>query len=218
MKLISEEVRSGDLEPLHETTKSGEKQLYIEGIFAQAEIQNQNGRIYPHDILIEEIEKYNKDEVKENTALGELDHPESPDVRYSFASHRITELKVDGNDIYGKALILDTVNGNNARGIINGGTRVGISTRGLGEVEESTDSDGASIVKEGYILKTFDIVGNPSAPSAYVNGIMESVNWDMQNGIIRKSVNRKRKKRIHESSSRRDEKKLYFLGHYLKSI
>jgi len=180
LKLISESVNSR-VEVLTETT-NGKKALYIEGVYAQAGIKNGNNRIYPSKVLIPEAKRYTKEAVDTGRALGELDHPEGPRINLDRVSHRIVSMKVEGDNVVGKSVVLDTTAGNILRGIIEGGGNVGVSTRGLGSVRES--ESGVQEIQKDFKLFAVDVVANPSAPDAYVNGVMESVDWLVENGII----------------------------------
>ena len=181
MKLIAEYC-DGALDLITEAKENGEKSYQIEGVFAQAEAKNRNGRMYPKPIMENAINKYVKEQVKTGRAVGELNHPEGPTVNLDKVSHRITELKFEGNDVMGKALILDTPMGKVVKGLLDGGCQLGVSTRGMGSLEKR---NGIMEVKEDFILNTVDIVQDPSAPNAFVNGIMEGVEWVWDNGMIK---------------------------------
>jgi hypothetical protein len=170
MKLITEQLF------LIEAKEDKEnKDVYIEGIFMQAELANRNGRIYPAKILQTEVNRYAEQYVKQNRALGELNHPESPVVDPAKASHLITDLYQDGNNFKGKAKILDTPMGNVVEGLLRGGVQLGVSSRGMGSIK--TLENGINEVQDDFKLSTVDIVHDPSAPDAFVNGIMEGVEW-----------------------------------------
>jgi hypothetical protein len=180
MKLIAEYVEN-NLEVIVEANEKGEKKYAIEGVFAQADQKNRNGRIYPKVIMEKAVGKYVTEQVKTGRAVGELNHPEGPTVNLDKVSHRITDLKFEGNDVVGRASILDTPNGKIVKGLLDGGVRLGVSTRGMGSLESR---NGVMVVKDDYILNTVDIVQDPSAPNAFVNGIMEGVDWVWNNGVI----------------------------------
>jgi hypothetical protein len=180
MKLIAEYVEN-NLEFIVEANEKGEKKYAIEGVFAQADQKNRNGRIYPKVIMEKAVGKYVTEQVKTGRAVGELNHPEGPTVNLDKVSHRITDLRFEGNDVVGKASILDTPNGKIVKGLLDGGVRLGVSTRGMGSLESR---NGVMVVKDDYILNTVDIVQDPSAPNAFVNGIMEGVDWIWNNGVI----------------------------------
>ena len=179
MKLITEHVE--DVEYIVEAKEDGSKNYVIEGIFAQAEQKNRNGRIYPKPILEKAVSKYDKEQVRTQRAVGELNHPAGPIINLDKVSHRITELKWNGNDVMGKALILDTPNGKIVKGLLDGGVKLGVSTRGMGTLEQK---GGVNMVGKDFVLNTVDIVQDPSAPSAFVNGIMEGVEWIWNNGVL----------------------------------
>tara|TARA_R110000772_G_scaffold203205_2_gene313407 strand:+ start:323 stop:967 length:645 start_codon:yes stop_codon:yes gene_type:complete len=180
MKLITEHLEK--IEYITEAKKDGGKDVYIEGVFMQAEKQNRNNRIYPKDILAEATAKYVKEQVMTGRAVGELNHPEGPQINLDKVSHRITSLKFEGNDVVGKALILDTPMGKIVKGLVEGGCKLGVSSRGMGTVEQR---EGKTYVKDDFVLATVDIVQDPSAPSAFVEGIMEGVEWIWENGILK---------------------------------
>lgn len=179
MKLITEHIEDG-IEILNEG--AGKKDQYISGVFMQAEQKNRNQRIYPRNVLENAVNIYNDTFVKTNRAGGELNHPEGPIVNPERISHRITELNWNGNDVYGKALILNTPMGQIVKGLIEGGIKLGVSSRGMGTIE---NKNGQSFVKSDFRLSTVDIVYDPSAPSAFVDGIMEGVEWIWDNGILK---------------------------------
>lgn len=180
MKLITEHLEK--LEYITEAKKDGGKDVYIEGVFMQAEKQNRNNRIYPKQVLAEATAKYVKEQVKTGRAVGELNHPEGPQINLDKVSHRITELNWSGNDVVGKALILDTPMGKIVKGLVEGGCKLGVSSRGMGTVEQR---EGKTFVKDDFVLATVDIVQDPSAPSAFVEGIMEGVDWIWDNGVLK---------------------------------
>lgn len=169
---------SSFVETLTEQTETG-KQLYITGIFAQAEVCNGNGRIYPKHVLERAVEKYNEEYVSRRVALGELNHPENPHVNPAEGAILIESLHWEGNNVIGKAKVLNTPKGQIIRGLLEGGYNMGVSTRGLGELKES---NGKKIV-ESFMLTAIDAVSNPSGPNCYVNPIMESVSWVEKDGV-----------------------------------
>ena len=180
MKLIAE-FNEQNLQCIVEKNSSGEKTYAIEGVFAQAEQKNRNGRIYPKKTMERAVEKYVEEQVSKNRAVGELNHPEGPTVNLDKVSHLITDLRFEGNDVIGKASILDTPMGKIVKGLLEGGVNLGVSTRGMGSLEQR---GGAMYVGEDFVLSTVDIVQDPSAPNAFVNGIMEGVDWIWNNGIL----------------------------------
>jgi len=180
MKLITEHLES--VQYITEANEKGEKNVFIEGVFMQAEKENRNKRIYPKQVLAEATAKYVKEQVKSGRAVGELNHPEGPQINLDKVSHRITDLKWEGNDVVGKALILDTPMGKIVKGLVEGGVKLGVSSRGMGTVERKENK---TYVKDDFILNTVDIVQDPSAPSAFVEGIMEGVEWVWDNGLLK---------------------------------
>tara|TARA_B100000212_G_scaffold102724_1_gene75757 strand:- start:2590 stop:3252 length:663 start_codon:yes stop_codon:yes gene_type:complete len=182
MKLITEFTDNNTLNCLVEKKENGEKNYVIEGVFAQTDTKNRNGRVYPKAIMEKAVAKYDKEQISKNRAVGELNHPEGPTVNLDKVSHLIKELKFEGKDVVGKAQILDTPMGKIVKGLLDGGVQLGVSTRGMGSLEQR---NGAMVVKDDFILSTVDIVQDPSAPEAFVNGIMEGVDWVWDNGILK---------------------------------
>jgi hypothetical protein len=180
MKLIAEYTED-QLEVVTEATKDGGKKYAIEGIFMSAEQKNRNGRIYPRPVMEGAVGKYVNEQVSKGRAVGELNHPEGPTVNLDKVSHKIESLKWEGNDVVGKATILETPMGQIVRGLLDGGVKLGVSTRGMGSLESR---GGVMVVKPDFLLNAVDIVQDPSAPSAFVNGVMEGVEWVWNNGII----------------------------------
>lgn len=197
MKLIAEYLDQ-ELSVITEANENGEKTYNIEGVFAQAEGKNRNGRIYPKQIMESAVDKYITEQVNTKRAVGELNHPDGPTVNLDKVSHRITEMKWEGNNVMGKALILDTPNGKIVKGLLDGGVQLGVSTRGMGSLEQR---NGAMYVKDDFILNTVDIVQDPSAPDAFVNGIMEGVEWIWENGILKAQTIEKYETEIKKASS-----------------
>ena len=180
MKLIAEYTEQ-NLEVLTEQDEKGKKKYMIEGIFMQAEQKNRNGRIYPKPVMEKALDKYNGEQVSKGRAVGELNHPEGPTVNLDKVSHKIESLKWKGNDVVGKATILETPMGKIVQGLLDGGVNLGVSTRGMGSLKNGND---AMVVQEDFMLNAVDIVQDPSSPSAFVNGLMEGVEWVWNNGII----------------------------------
>ena len=179
MKLIAE-FNDQNLQVLTEE-KNGKKKFVIEGIFAQADKKNRNGRIYPMPVMEKAVGNYVNQQVSKGRAVGELNHPEGPTVNLDKVSHKIDELKFEGNNVMGKATVLDTPMGKVVEGLLEGDVQLGVSTRGMGSLEQR---NGAMVVKDDFLLNAVDIVQDPSAPNAFVNGIMEGVEWVWNNGII----------------------------------
>jgi hypothetical protein len=179
MKLITETVE--EVAYLTEN-KDGEKQFFIEGVFMQAEQKNKNGRVYPKQILAKEANRYVTEYVNKNRALGELNHPSGPSVNLDRVSHKVTWLYENNNDFHGKAKILDTPCGQIVKNLMSEGVKLGVSTRGMGSLEKRGS---VNVVKEDFMLAAIDIVADPSAPNAFVNGIMEGREWIWDNGLLK---------------------------------
>ncbi len=196
MKLITEHF--DNLQYIIEE-RNGKKHTFIEGVFMEAEKKNRNGRIYPKETLFKAVEKYIAEQVKPGRAVGELDHPEGPQINLDKVSHKITELKFMGDDVVGKAQVLNTPMGKIVEGLIDGGVKLGVSSRGMGTVE---NREGATYVNDDYILATVDIVQDPSAKGAFVDGIMEGKEWVWDNGILKAQQLEKYETEIQEASSK----------------
>jgi hypothetical protein len=198
MKLIAEEVL--DVRYLVEE-KNGKKEHFISGIFMQAEKKNRNGRVYPKDTLFKEVDRYNREYVNKNRAFGELGHPDSPTINLDRVSHMITSLHPDGTNIIGKAKILDTPNGKIVKSLLDGGASLGVSTRGVGSLRPH---NGYQLVQDDFHLATAaDIVADPSAPDAFVRGIMEGKEWILD-GTGWKEVDYYRAKKLIKEASRNE--------------
>ena len=181
MKLITEEIRN--VKYIVEQSKDGKKNYSIKGIFMQSDVKNKNGRIYPQHILQREVVRYNKDFINKNRAFGELGHPEGPTVNLERVSHMIKALYPDGNNFLGEAKILDTPYGKIVKSLIDEGASLGVSSRGMGTLQ---NTGRANVVKDDYYLSTAaDIVADPSAPDAFVEGIMEGKEWVWDNGKLK---------------------------------
>ena len=207
MKLITE--HSNEIEYIVEGKN---KEQYIKGIFMQSDIKNQNGRVYPFGVLQKEVKNYNQKFVKESRALGELGHPQGPTINLDRVSHMITELEEDGKNFIGKAKIMDTPNGKIVKNLLSGGVRLGVSSRGLGSVK--TNKAGVNEVQGDFILSTVDIVSDPSAPEAFVNGIMEGREFSVTGEVeydIRKEIRNTVSKRL-------DKKKIDIFEKYMRSL
>jgi len=180
MRLIKE--LNEDLQFIVEESESGKKSLYIEGVFLQSNLQNRNGRVYPREIMAKEVDRYMQEQVNTKRAYGELGHPDGPNINLDRVSHMITSLREDGDNWIGKAKILDTPMGNIAASLIKEGAGLGVSSRGLGSLKEN--SEGINEVQDDFMLATAaDIVADPSAPDAYVQGIMEGREWVFVKGV-----------------------------------
>ena len=184
MKLITEEV--SQVKFITEG-KGDKKKMYIEGVFLQGDIKNRNGRMYPVNTLAKEVGRYNESFVQKGRALGELGHPEGPTVNLDRVSHKITSLRQEGNNFIGKAQLLETPMGKIAKSLIAEGVTLGVSSRGVGSLKE--DNKGCKVVGEDFMLATAaDIVADPSAPDAFVSGIMEGKEWVWEGGILREQL------------------------------
>lgn len=214
MKLIAE--LNEEIQIL--TEGSGEsKKYFIEGVFLQADIKNRNGRVYPLNILKEEVERYTKEYVDQKRAFGELCHPSSPQINLERVSHMINSLKLEGSNYVGKAKIMDTPYGKIAKNLIDEGARLGVSSRGLGSLEEK---NGVSYVADDFRLATAaDIVADPSAPDAFVRGIMEDKEWIYESGVWKEVQIEKTKKFISKTSQRKlEEAKLVAFQKFLRDL
>jgi len=206
MKLICE-FKDSNIKYVTEAAANGERKVFIEGVFMQAEKENRNKRVYPRAILQEAVSKYVKEQVSTGRAVGELNHPDGPTINLDKVSHRITELKWNGDDVIGKALVLNTPMGQIVKGLVEGGVKLGVSSRGMGTVEQR---GGTTYVKDDFMLATVDIVQDPSAPSAFVEGIMEGVEFFKEGNeyvarkveAIRKQIRATPKQQIAEAQAR----------------
>jgi len=195
VKLISEEFVS-DVEYITEEKENGKKDYKIKGIFMQADIKNKNGRVYPMEILQKEVKRYNKEFINEKRAYGELGHPEGPTINLERASHMITALYPDGKNFIGEAKILATPMGEIVKTLMDEGAKLGVSSRGMGSLEQK--KDGSNYVRNDFYLATAaDIVSDPSAPSAFVEGIMEGKEWVWNHGALVESELIEAKERIN---------------------
>ena len=207
MKLITE--HTNEVEYIVEGKN---KQQYIKGIFMQSDIQNQNGRVYPYNVLKKQVKEFNEKFVKQDRALGELGHPSGPSVNLDRVSHIITELHEDGKNFIGKAKIIDTPNGKIVKNLLESGVRLGVSSRGLGSIK--TNKSGVNEVQDDFVLSTVDIVSDPSAPDAFVNGIMEGREFSLTGEVeyhIRKEIKNTVKARL-------EEKKIKLFQNFIKNL
>ncbi|HIJ10518.1 TPA: primosomal protein [Candidatus Woesearchaeota archaeon] len=202
---------------ISESSEDSKKNYFIEGIFMQAEQKNRNGRIYPKQILTKEVSRYTKDLVENKRAMGKLGHPEGPSLNLERVSHLITELKENDNNIIGKAKILDTPYGKIVKNLIDEGAKLGVSSRGMGSIKPN--KGGTNVVQEDFMLAAVDIVADPSAPDAFVNGIMEGKEWVWDNGILHSRLIENYKKAISESDKQiLNKAKLLVFKHFLSNI
>ena len=216
MKLITEEVAR--VKFIVEG-KGAQKKMFIEGTFLQGEIKNRNGRMYPINTLAKEVHRYNESFVKKGRALGELGHPEGPTVNLDRVSHKITSLVQEGNNFKGKAQLLSTPMGKIAQNLIGEGVTLGVSSRGVGSLKE--DLHGCKVVGEDFMLATAaDIVADPSAPDAFVSGIMEGKEWVWEGGILREQLAKQTEKRINTLvvQKRLEEHKLNLFNDFLLNL
>jgi len=216
MKLITEEISS--VKFITEG-KGNKKKMYIEGVFLQGDIKNRNGRVYPMETLSREVGRYNESFVNKGRALGELGHPDGPTVNLDRVSHKITSLVREGNNFKGKAQILSTPMGKIASSLLDEGVKLGVSSRGIGSLKE--DNTGCKVVGEDFQLATAaDIVADPSAPDAFVNGIMEGKEWVWEGGILREQLAEKTKRSINTlvDQKRLEEHKLNLFNDFLSNL
>jgi hypothetical protein len=217
MKLITE-YTAHQLGCVIEEGTGGKKNTFLEGVFMQAENKNKNGRIYTREVLTSAVDRFVNEMVITGRAVGELNHPDSPSINLDKVSHRITELNWDGNNVMGKALILDTPMGQIVKGLVEGGVQLGVSSRGMGSLDYK---DGANYVKDDFMLNTIDIVQDPSAPNAFVNGIMEGVNWEDDGGghYVKVQAFEKGETEVIESKVRfSEEKQTKGFEHFLSEL
>ena len=216
MKLITEQL--DDVEVIVEN-RNGKKSMFIEGIFLQGDIQNRNGRMYPMDTLRKEVQRYNESFVDSGRAVGELGHPEGPTVNLDRVSHKIVSLKESGSNFIGKAKLLNTPMGKIAQNLIDEGVKLGVSSRGLGTL--AVNEDGIKVVSDDFMLATAaDIVSDPSAPDAFVSGIMEGKDWVWDGGIVREQLARKTYKTVNTlvDNKQLEENKLGLFQNFLSNL
>tara|TARA_R100001463_G_scaffold41204_3_gene87001 strand:- start:175 stop:825 length:651 start_codon:yes stop_codon:yes gene_type:complete len=216
MKLIREEIEN--VEVIVEE-RGGKKNLYIEGVFLQGDIKNRNGRMYPSNTLGREVARYNEAFVNKGRALGELGHPDGPTVNLDRVSHKITSLRQEGSNFIGRAKVLNTPMGTIAKNLLDEGVKLGVSSRGVGSV--STNNEGVNIVGEDFMLATAaDIVADPSAPDAFVDGIMEGRDWIWDGGVLRQKFAEKTYKQINTLASSRElqENKIKLFQDFLGNL
>jgi len=216
MKLITEEI--SNVKFITEG-KGSKKKMYIEGVFLQGDLKNRNGRMYPVNTLAKEVNRYNEAFVAKGRALGELGHPDGPTVNLDRVSHKITSLRQEGNNFVGKAQLLETPMGKIAKSLLDEGVTLGVSSRGVGSLRES--SNGCKVVGEDFMLATAaDIVADPSAPDAFVSGIMEGKEWVWDGGILREKFATKTYKQINTlvDQKKLDEQKLNLFSDFLSNL
>ena len=215
MKLIAE--FNETISPVITEAKNGQKEYFIEGVFMQSDIKNRNGRVYPKAIMVKEVNRYKKEFVEKDRAFGELGHPEGPTINLDKVSHLIQSLELEGKNYVGKAKVLSTPNGEIVKALINDGAKLGVSSRGLGSLEQKGD---AQYVKNDFQLATAgDIVADPSAPEAFVEGIMEGVEWVYQNGILTQLQVEDMQKELRSARSNQlEETKLNLWKRFVESL
>tara|TARA_B100001964_G_scaffold196503_1_gene221095 strand:+ start:1592 stop:2242 length:651 start_codon:yes stop_codon:yes gene_type:complete len=216
MKLIREEIETVDFIV---EEKNGKKNMYIEGIFLQGDLQNRNGRMYPMATLRKEVSRYNENHILKGRALGELGHPEGPTVNLDRVSHKIVSLKESGSNFIGKAKLLNTPMGNIAKSLIDEGVKLGVSSRGIGSLKPTRE--GIQVVSDDFMLSTAaDIVADPSAPDAFVEGIMEGREWVWDGGVLREQNVAKIYKEINTLVTQKqlDEKKVDLFTDFLNTL
>ena len=214
MKLISEHV--DDVELICEATEDGKKNYKIRGVFMQAEIKNRNGRMYPQAVLEKEVKRYNKEYVQQKRAFGELGHPDGPTVNLERVSHMITKLTPEGKNFIGEAKIMDTPYGKIVKNLIDEGAKLGVSSRGMGSLEPKRNMQ---IVKDDFYLATAaDIVADPSAPNAFVEGIMEGKEWVWENGVVKEVEIAKYKKLLDQKQRNNEDKNIRIFSHFMSKL
>ena len=215
MKLITEYITHQLGYSIEENKKTGKKNTFLEGVFMQAENKNKNGRIYTREVLTSAVDRFVNEQVITGRAVGELNHPDGPSINLDKVSHRITELKWDGNNVMGKALILDTPMGQIVKGLVEGGVQLGVSSRGMGSLSMK---NGVNYVADDFMLNTVDIVQDPSAPNAYVNGIMEGVSYEMDRPGHFVKVIDEGETEVKESASFSEEQQSAGFEHFLSKL
>ena len=216
MRLICETLE--DVEFVCESTSTGGKNYFIEGVFMQANVKNRNGRIYPKDILQKEAKRYEQNYINQNRAFGELGHPEGPTVNLERVSHLIQSLKMEGNNFIGRAKVMDTPYGKIVKNLIDEGARLGVSSRGMGSLKPAGRNI-SQVQDDFYLATAADIVADPSAPAAFVNGIMEGKEWIWDNGILdERHIARIEKEMKITSQKQLDEYQLNAFGRFMSSL
>ena len=220
MKLISEQWSDDVNYLVEEDPKTGKKNMFIEGIMLQTEVKNKNGRIYPLEVMQKEVKRYNKEYIAQKRAYGELGHPEGPTINLERTSHLIESLEQDGKNFVGKAKILSTPMGEIVKNLLSDGARLGVSSRGMGSLKASNTKGGAQMVQSDFQLATAaDIVADPSAPDAFVDGVMEGVEWIWDNGVIKAQKIEEYKDTIRRAKSLKlQETKLNVFKSFLENL
>ena len=215
MRLIAEEITTVDF--ICEDSKDGKKNYFIEGVFLQAELKNRNNRMYPLKTLSKEVAKYDENYIQKGRALGELGHPDGPSINLDRVSHKILSLKEDGNNFIGRAKLLDTPMGGIAKNLLDEGVKLGVSSRGMGSIRKE---ENCNVVMDVFMLATAaDIVADPSAPDAFVDGIMEGKEWVWDNGVLKEAKVAQIKKEIDQATLLNlQERKVSAFEAFLKSL
>ena len=215
MRLIAEEITTVDF--ICEDSKDGKKNYFIEGVFLQAELKNRNNRMYPLKTLSKEVAKYDENYIQKGRALGELGHPDGPSINLDRVSHKILSLKEDGNNFIGRAKLLDTPMGGIAKNLLDEGVKLGVSSRGMGSIRKE---ENCNVVMDDFMLATAaDIVADPSAPDAFVNGIMEGKEWVWDNGVLKEAAVAQIKQEIDQATLiNLQERKISAFEAFLKSL
>ena len=214
MKLISEHL--DDIEFITEDDAEGKKNYRIKGVFMEADIKNRNNRMYPMNVLEKEVKRYNREYIQQKRAFGELGHPDGPTVNLERVSHMITKLYPDGKQFVGEAKIMDTPYGKIVKNLIDEGAKLGVSSRGMGSLEPRRDMH---VVKDDFYLATAaDIVADPSAPNAFVEGIMEGKEWIWDNGVVREVDIAKYRAELRKESKRLEEKKIKLFNEFMSNF
>ena len=215
MRLIAEEITTVDF--ICEDSKDGKKNYFIEGVFLQAELKNRNNRMYPLKTLSKEVAKYDENYIQKGRALGELGHPDGPSINLDRVSHKILSLKEDGNNFIGRAKLLDTPMGGIAKNLLDEGVKLGVSSRGMGSIRKE---ENCNVVMDDFMLATAaDIVADPSAPDAFVNGIMEGKEWVWDNGVLKEATVAEIKTEIDQATLiNLQERKISAFETFLKSL
>lgn len=218
MKLIVEQVE--DIKVITEAKENGKKNMYIEGIFLQADLKNRNGRVYPVAVLEKEVNRYVAENIEKKRAYGELGHPQGPSINLDRVSHMIESIRKDGSNFIGRAKVLETPMGNIVRNLIDEGANLGVSSRGMGSIKESKNGI-MEVQSDFYLATAADIVADPSAPDAFVQGIMEGVEWIWDNGALKQVHLEAIKRDINRASASRsldESTKLKLFERFLNSI
>ena len=214
MKLISEHL--DDIEFITEDDAEGKKNYRIKGVFMEADIKNRNNRMYPMNVLDKEVKRYNREYIQQKRAFGELGHPDGPTVNLERVSHMITKLYPDGKQFVGEAKIMDTPYGKIVKNLIDEGAKLGVSSRGMGSLEPRRDMH---VVKDDFYLATAaDIVADPSAPNAFVEGIMEGKEWIWDNGVVKEVDIAKYRAELRKESKRLEEKKIKLFNEFMSNF